>query len=945
MTPLAKMRCALALLLVILTANILAAQAPTPTQTVVPQKPILEWTTADHASTIPLRDMAPMPVKGERHEAPPVRVFPRTGRPVVPATGVDTALQTVGLAAPSIGNVTSFAGVGQGDYGYSDNVAPPDTNLAVGATQVVQWVNTSFGVFSKTGTLLAGPTTGNTLYQALGPTHPCAVNNDGDIIAQYDKAANRWVLAQLSVTNGASVGYWECVAVSQTSDATGAYNVYGFSYGTVQFDDYPKIGIWNNAYLATYNIFNNGQSFAGPKLCAFDRASMLAGAAATQVCFQLSTSFGGVLPSDLDGSTPPPAGSPAFFVDFGTNDLELWQMSNINFSAGTATLTGPITIPVAAFAPACNGGGTCIPQLGTNQLVDSLADRLMYRLAYRNFGDHEALVVNHSIDNGGPSAIRWYEVRSPGSSPTLFQQGTFAPDSSYRWMGSAAMDHAGNIAVGYSVSSSSINPAIRFTGRAPSDPLGTLGTEISIKSGTGSQNGGLTRWGDYSSLSVDPVDDCTLWYTTEYLKTNGSFNWSTEIANFKFSTCGNPDYTLTASPASQSVTQGNGTTYTATVTPTGGFTAAVALTIGGLPAGASGSFNPTSITSGNSTLSITTSSTTPTGSYPLTITGTSGSLVHTASVTLVVTTAPTPDFSVTASPASQSVTQGNNTTYTTTITPSGGFTGTVALSASGMPAGATASFNPGSITTSGNSTLTITTSSTTPTGSFPLTITGTSGSLVHTASVTLVVTSTGDFSVTASPASQTVTAGNGTSYTATATGTGGFSGSITFTASGLPSGASASFNPNPVTGGSGSSTMSVTTSTSTAAGTYTVTITGTSGSLQHSTAVTLVVNPAPNPDFTISDSPSSITVTRGSTGHSTVTIGAVNGFTGTVSLSASGQGSRVTTSFNPTSVTRSGTSTLSVRVSSRATRGTRTLTITGTSGGLRHSTTLTLTIQ
>jgi hypothetical protein len=838
--PFRTLRYAFAFLTLALTASLAVAQARHSSESAPKFSP--EWTTSEYAHTVNLRDMAPMVHRGEKHEAPPIRIF-RAGMANIPSHAPDQALQTVTQQAPSIGNVTSFAGVGNGDYGFAPNAAPPDTNLSVGATQVVQWVNESFAVFSKTGALLAGPTAGNTLFQALGATHPCAVHNDGDIIAQYDKAANRWVLTQFSVTSGGSVGYFQCVAVSQTSDATGAYNVYAFGYGTVQFIDYPKLGVWNNAYYITYNVFNNGQTFAGPKLCAFDRTSMLAGAAATQICFQLSTSFGGVLPADLDGSTPPPSGSPEYFVDFNTNSLDVFTISNPNFTNGTATLGGPTNIAVSSFIGACSGGGTCIPQLGTNQKLDSLADRLMYRLAYRNFGDHESLVVNHSIDNGGPSAIRWYEIRTP-SSPTIFQQGTFAPDSNYRWMGSAAMDSAGNIAIGYSVSSSSINPGIRFTGRAPTDPLGTLGTEINIKSGAGSQNGNLNRWGDYSNLSVDPVDDCTLWYTTEYLKASGSFNWSTEIANFKFSTCGaTPDFSLTATPSSQSVTQGNNTTYTATVTPTGGFTGSVTLSVSGLPTGATGTFSPNPLSSGNSTLTVTTSSTTPTGSFPLTITGTSGSLTHTANVTLVVT-APV----------------------------------------------------------------------------------------------------VGDFSVSATPASQTVTAGTGTSYTTTATGSGGFTGVVTWSASGLPSGASASFNPTTVTG-SGSSTMSVTTSTSTAAGTYTLTITGTSGSLVHSTTVTLVVNAAPNPDFSISDSPSSITVTRGTTGQTTVTIGAINGFTGTVSLSVSGQGSRVTPTFNPTSVTGSGTSTLSVRVSSRATRGTRTLTITGTSGSLVHSTTLTLTIQ
>jgi len=835
--PLGKLKYVLAFLFLALAANFVAAQQQSPDQQAL-QHFTPEWTQADHAHTIPLRDMVPMKPR-EGHQEKPLRLL----TPTAPKGGQDTALQTVAISAPSVGNVNNFAGVGQGDYGFTPNAAPPDTNLSVGATQVVQWVNESFAVFSKTGTLLAGPTAGNTLFQALGATHPCAVHNDGDPIAQYDKQADRWVLTQFSVTSGSSQGFWQCVAVSATSDATGSYHVYAFNYGTVQFNDYPKLGVWNNAYYITYNIFNNGSTFAGSKLCALDRASMIAGAAATQVCFQLSNSFGGVLPADLDGATPPPAGSPEFFLNFGSNSVNLWKISNVNFTAGTATLSGPTNIPVAAFAAACSGGGTCIPQTGTNQQLDSLADRLMYRLAYRNFGDHEALLVNHSITSGSSVAIRWYEIRSPGGTPTLFQQGTFAPDATFRWMGSAAMDHVGNIAVGYSVSSSTINPGIRFTGRAPTDPAGTLGTEISVLNGTGSQNGGLTRWGDYSSLSVDPVDDCTLWYTTEYLKATGSFNWSTRIANFKFSTCGNPDFSVSASPASQTVTQGNGTTYTVTVTPSGGFTGSVDLTISGLPAGATASFNPTPLASGNSTLTVNTISSTPTGSFPLTITGTSGAVTHTASVTLVVN-APV----------------------------------------------------------------------------------------------------VGDFSVSASPASQTVTAGSGTSYTATVTGSGGFSGVVGLTASGLPTGASASFNPSSVTG-SGSSTMSVTTSASTPAGTYTLTITGTSGSLVHSTTVTLVVNPAPAADFTISDSPTSITVVRGNTGTSLITIGAVNGFTGTVNLTVSGQGSRVTPTFTPTSVTGSGTSTLSVRVSRRATTGTRTLTITGTSGSLSHSTTLTLIIQ
>jgi hypothetical protein len=795
-----------------------------------------EWLKGDHAKTVPLRDMKRIPVEEEGHRDKPIRLLV----PAAPTGAPDTALQTLAVSAPTVGNVNSFDGVGQGAFGFTPNAAPPDTNGAVGATQFVQWVNESFAVFSKTGALLAGPTAGNTLFQALGATHPCAVHNDGDPIAQYDKQANRWVLTQFSVTSGSTQGFWQCVAVSQTSDATGAYNLYAFNFGTVQFNDYPKLGVWTNTYLMTYNIFNNGATFAGSKLCAMDRTAMLAGQPATQICFQLTNAFGGVLPSDIDGLTAPPAGSPAYFLNFGTNSLNLWQVSNLNFTNGTGTISSPTNLPVAAFAAAC-GGGACIPQLGTTQRLDSLADRLMYRLAYRNFGDHEALVVNHSVTAGTGTGIRWYEIRSPGATPVVFQQGTFAPDTSFRWMGSAAMDQAGNIAVGYSVSSTTLNPAIRFTGRAPSDPLGTLGTELSIQVGTGSQLANLSRWGDYSSISVDPTDDCTFWYTTEYLKANGTFNWSTRIANFKFAGCNAaPDFALTATPASQSITAGNSTSYTATVTPSGGYTGTVTFSVTGLPAGATGTFTPTSVTtSGSSTLGITTTAAVAAGTYPLTISGTDGTLTHTASVNLVVKAPVVGDFTITASPASQTVAAGSSTSYTATITPSGGFTDTVVFSASGLPAGATATFAPTSVPGTGNSTMTVTTTAATAAGTYVVTITGTGSTITHSTTVTLVVTAPADFSISATPASLTVARNSTGHYTVTIGAINGFAGTVNLSVSGLPRNTTATFSPTSVTG-AGTSTLNI--SAGNRRGSATLTITGTSGTKTHSTTVSLTIN-------------------------------------------------------------------------------------------------------
>src|SRR5256885_294971 len=275
-------------------------------------------------------------------------------------------------------------------------------------------------------------------------------------------------------------------------------------------------------------------------------------------------------------------------------------------------------------------------------------------------------------------------------------------------MGSAAMDQAGDIAVGYSASSSSLFPAIRYTGRTPSDLLGTMRTETSLLGGSGSQTGGLSRWGDYTALRIDPSDDCTFWYTNQYQPNNGSFNWATFIGSFKFSNRGAsaPDFSVSPSPASQTVVQGNPASYTATVTPSGGFASTVNLSATGLPSGASATFSPASIPngSGNSTMSITTSASTPTGSYTLTITGTSTSpgLTHSTTVPLVVNS-----FSLSASPSSQTVTRGNSTNYTVTVTPINGFNGTVTLRVRGLPLNSSASFNPSSVTGQGTSTMTV----------------------------------------------------------------------------------------------------------------------------------------------------------------------------------------------------------------------------------------------
>jgi hypothetical protein len=426
-------------------------------------------------------------------------------------------------------------------------VAPPDTTGDVGPNHYVQWVNLRYSIYTLTRdvnnqitgfNIVPGfPKNGNVVWQGFGGT--CQTNNDGDPIVQYDQLANRWVLTQFAVS---TTPYTQCVAVSTGPDPTGSYFRYSYSYGQ-SFNDYPKLGVWNDAYYITYNMFLLGQSFTGSKVCAFERAKMLIGATARQICANTSSSNASLVPSDLEGTTLPPAGTPNLLLSITSTALRFWRFT-VNWTAGTGSLTGPTTIAgVAAFSRAC-GGGTCIPQPGTSQQLDSLADRLMYRLSYRNLGSREALVINHSVATGGVSGVRWYELQNAAgqtmktATPVIRQQGTFSPSSDYRWMGSAAMDKTGGIAVGYNISNSTtVKPSIRYAYRGPADPLGTMGNETSVVVGPGVQTPSLARWGDYSTISVDPVDGCQMVFTGEYIPANGNFNWTTYIHSFKLSTC------------------------------------------------------------------------------------------------------------------------------------------------------------------------------------------------------------------------------------------------------------------------------------------------------------------------------------------------------------------------------------------------------------------------
>ena len=469
----------------------------------------------------------------------PIRPSPLPGAPVIE----DSALQK--LVLPNVGATkgVDFDGVGAAGF------APSDSDMAVGPNHILEGVNVRLAVFSKAGAVLAGPTNFTTFFSALGG--PCALGAS-DPIMLYDRMADRWLVSDI----GISGTFAQCVGISKTNDPTGAYFLYSFSFGT-NLNDYPKLSTWattsNSAYLATYNIFQNAQIFIGADLCGMDRTKMLAGnPGAAQICKMTPNNDGGYLPSDMDGPTPPTDGTPGLFITWNNNnpgELFLRKLT-LNFAAGTATLSAPASIAVANFALPC---GSCVPQLGTTQTLDTLGGTPMNRFPVRHFPDHDRAILTHVVGSGAQVAERWYELFDPAGAVTVNQQGTFAPDTTFRWMGSMAEDKLGDIAIGYSASSTAIHPAIRFTGRVPSDPAGTLETEASILEGTGSQTGGLSRWGDYTAMVVDPTDDCTFWYVNQYEKVNGSFNWSTHIGSFVFPTCSGaptPAVTLSATKLS-----------------------------------------------------------------------------------------------------------------------------------------------------------------------------------------------------------------------------------------------------------------------------------------------------------------------------------------------------------------------------------------------------------
>jgi hypothetical protein len=407
---------------------------------------------------------------------------------------------------------------------------PPDTYGDVGMDYYFHMVNLSFTIFDKSGNILYGPTYAGNIWNGLPYS-----SNSGDGIVLYDDQAGRWLIEAGCLPSFPLPPYFIMIAVSQTSDPTGSW--YRWEYQFQDIPDYPKLGIWRDSYFLTINQYNTPTSFIGVGAVAFDRSAMLAGdPSPTMVMFNLDQDWSiySLLPADCDGAFPP-AGLPGYFAYLGSDFLGIYEFHTDWTNPSSSTFGNPVTINVGAYSPNIKG----IPQKGSSVYLDPIPDRLMCRLEFRKFPDHQSMVVNHTVRLGDYwSGIRWYELRRTFGDWSLYQQSTYAPDSNSRWMGSIAMDSAGNIALGYSVSGPNMYPSVRFTGRMHNDPPGQMTiAEQSIIEGGGAQThpaSTYARWGDYSSMTVDPADPSLFWYTQEYYPVTADYEWHTRIAAFTF---------------------------------------------------------------------------------------------------------------------------------------------------------------------------------------------------------------------------------------------------------------------------------------------------------------------------------------------------------------------------------------------------------------------------
>jgi hypothetical protein len=466
---------------------------------------------------------------------------------------VQTAAATAAAPAPA----SSFDGFDYANWGAG---WPPDTNGDVGPNHYVQTVNTSIGIYDKASGAQLAAFTFDGLFGAAATGTPCDSSNQGDPVVLYDPIGDRWIITDFAWTDFAAGAMYECMAVSATGDpVSGGWHFYAWKInnGGV-LPDYPKLAVWpDGIYMSTNNFATTGAgSFQNVQVYAFDRMAMEAGQPAQAVSFAVPRTVGGVtvfslLPSNARSVTGlPPSGSPNYFASiYGSYNIRVWKFHVDWANTANSTFTGPTNATIGTFSV---GPGNVPEQSGNN--LDTLSYRLMMQNQYTNLAGAESLWLTHTVGSGGApniARVRWYELRVTGgavaSSPR--QQSTWAPDSKHRFMPSLAVDRSGDMAIGYSVSDATMSPAIRYAGRLAGDALSTLGqSETTLVQGTGYQccnfsDGTLnTRWGDYSAMTIDPVDGCTFWYTSEYTNaqptTLKESVWQTRIGSFKFDSCG-----------------------------------------------------------------------------------------------------------------------------------------------------------------------------------------------------------------------------------------------------------------------------------------------------------------------------------------------------------------------------------------------------------------------
>jgi len=438
--------------------------------------------------------------------------------------------QSAGMTA-----VRDFAGM---NFNANGSGWPPDTCGDVGPVYYVQAVNTSIGIFDKTTGELISATTFDAFFPAqIG--EPCDNNNNGDVIVLYDKYNQRWFIMDFAWEPNESSGSYFSVAASKTSDPTGDWWTFCLQADNTLMDDYPKCGVWNDGIYITANMFEFNGDWQFAKIWALKTPDIYNGTLVAQSVIDNDYHAWSLLPVNAKGPNNPPANAPCYLYavdadEFGSQSsdaLYVWTYDVDWNDSKKSVWTGPVLIEgVAPFGLTATG----IPQPGTSTTLDSLYGRLMYPANYINYHTHQSVFLCHLVEINNLRSMRWYEIRIDNGISTLYQQGTYAPDSLHRWMGSICGDMNGNIVMGYSVASTALYPSIRYCGHSADDSPGVMGQgEASLTEGSGYQ-GSYSRWGDYSHMTLDPDDNETFWYTQEYFTTSGN-DWQTRIGAFKLS--------------------------------------------------------------------------------------------------------------------------------------------------------------------------------------------------------------------------------------------------------------------------------------------------------------------------------------------------------------------------------------------------------------------------